>query len=275
MKFMVRVALGTAWLAAGLWAQGDADRLLINFRDPSRPGTVKVSILQGSISVKTHAGKEVFVEMAANPSQEREREVPESARGLRRLNSSGSSLTVEEENNVVTVSTGWRNRAGNLVVTVPVKTSLKLNTTNGKTIQVEGVDGEMELNATNGNIQLTDVSGSAVAHSMNGKITAKFKRVDEGKPMSFSSYNGTVDVTLPAGTKANLKMQTQNGEVYTDFDVQMQPNQVKREELAGDGDRPGRKRIRHESMSVGAINGGGPDFTFKNYNGSIYIRKAN
>jgi hypothetical protein len=180
---------------------------------------------------------------------------------------------MEEENNVITISTGWSGRRESFLVMVPVKTALKLQTTNGRQITVEGVEGEMELSAGNGDISLTDISGSIVAHSMNGRITAKLKRVDEGKPMSFSAYNGRIDVTLPAATKANLKMQTKNGEVYSDFDVQMQPEAVVRDESGAKSD--GRRRVRYESISVGKINGGGPDFTFKNYNGSIYIRKGN
>ena len=35
--------------------------------------------------------------------------------------------------------------------------------------------------------------------------------------MSFSSLNGTVDVTLPSDVKAKLMMKTNNGEIWSDF----------------------------------------------------------
>ncbi len=272
MKRTLLMLGGIVCLAAMALAQ--SDKLSISFRDPSRPGMVKVGILHGSLTVKAHAGKDVVVETEAKqPEREREASVPESARGLRRLNTTGSSVTLEEENNIVTVSVGHRNRGDNVVVLVPAKTSLKLNVTNGRMLTVEGVDGEMELTATNGSITLTDVSGSVVAHSMNGKILAKFKRLDEGKPMSFSAFNSTIDVTLPPTVKANLKMQTQNGEVFTDFDVQIQPNSVTTKDDR-EGRSEGRRRVRYESVSMGTINGGGPEFQFKNFNGNIYIRKG-
>lgn len=273
MKRTLLMVGGFVCLAQGLFAQ--ADKLSIPFRDPNRPGIVRVGILHGSLTVRAHAGKDVTVETEARPAEkekEKELSVPDSARGLRRLNTTGSSITLEEENNVVTVSVGHRNRGDNLIVSVPAKTSLKLSVTNGKMLTVEGVDGEMELNATNGGITLTDVSGSIVAHSMNGKILAKLKRVDDGKPMSFSAYNSHIDVTLPAATKANLKMQTQNGEVFTDFDVNLQPNTVTKDEK--EGNREGKRRVRYESISTGTINGGGPEYSFKNFNGNIYIRKG-
>ena len=264
----------TIW-GATLFAQNTNEKLSIAFRDPARPGMVKMSILHGSISVKAHQGKDVIVETSAKTEKEPEADVPAPARGLKRLNASGSSITLEEENNIVTISMGWRARGENVTILVPTKTSLKLSATNGRMISVEGVEGEMELNATNGGITLTDVSGSVVAHSLNGKVLAKFKTVDPTKPMSFSSMNGTIDITLPASTKANLKMQTNNGDVFTDFDVQMQPNAAKVEKTEARPGERNRSRVQRESLSVGSINGGGPDYNFKNFNGNIYIRKAN
>jgi hypothetical protein len=270
------ILLLTTVVAAQVYGQGTAgEKLSIAFRDPSRPGTLKMNIQNGTITVKAHTGKDVVVEPAQKTENEPERGVPEQAKGLRRLGGTSSSITLEEENNVVTVSLGWKARGESYTVLVPTKTSLKLSAINGRGIVVEGVEGEMELSATNGSIQLIDVSGSAVAHSLNGKLTAKFKAVDAGKPMSFSSMNGTIDVTLPASLKANLKLQSSNGEVFTDFDVQMKPNTAKVEKTEPQAGERGRARVRMESASYGAINGGGPEYSFKNFNGNIYIRKGN
>lgn len=258
-----------------LVAQNSGEKLSIPFRDPSRPGTVKMNMMNGTITVKGHAGKDVQVESTTGSTKDAERDVPESARGLRRLNSTSSSITLEEENNIITISLGWRARADHYTILVPQKTSLKLSNTNGKSISVEGVEGDIELNVTNGSIQLTDVSGSVVAHALNGKINAKFRSVDPTKPMSFSSMNGTIDVTLPASTKANFKMQNNNGDVFTDFEVQLQPNTAKVERTDANPGEGRRNRVRMESVTIGTINGGGPEYSFKNFNGNIYIRKAN
>jgi hypothetical protein len=278
LTMMMAGAVLLAQPAAERTGDKQGEKLSIAFRDPSRPGMVKMNLLYGSIVVKAYAGKEVLVEMESRSGSERERELPESAKGLKRLSTGGSSVTLEEENNVVTVSMGWKSRSENVVISVPAKTSLKLGTTSGRLLQVDGVEGEMELNSINGNIVLNDVSGSVVAHALNGKLTAKFKRVDEGKPMSFSSMNGTIDVTLPASVKANLKIQTNNGDVYSDFDVQLKPSAVKVEKVEeGNKERGGRprNRVRMETATVGTIQGGGPEFSFKNFNGNIYIRKGN
>ena len=43
--------------------------------------------------------------------------------------------------------------------------------------------------------------------------------------MAFTSLNGIVDVTLPASVKANVKLRSDQGDVFTDFDIQLTPGQ--------------------------------------------------
>ena len=54
---------------------------------------------------------------------------------------------------------------------------------------------------------------------MTGDRTAAEDRHVDG----VQSFNGNVDVTLPASVKANVKMRSNMGEIFTDFDVQMRP----------------------------------------------------
>ena len=52
------------------------------------------------------------------------------------------------------------------------------------------------------------------------QVVATVRQVTAQKPMAFTSLNGEVDVTLPASLKASLKLRSDQGDVYTDFDVQ-------------------------------------------------------
>ena len=87
--------------------------------------------------------------------------------------------------------------------------------------------------------------------------------------MSFSTMNGDIDVTLPANVKAKVKMKSDWGEVYSDFDIQVDTAPQKIEEKD-----EGKYRISFEKYIMGTINGGGPEYTFKTYHGDIIIRKA-
>jgi DUF4097 and DUF4098 domain-containing protein YvlB len=63
----------------------------------------------------------------------------------------------------------------------------------------------------------TDISGSAVASTTNGNVRCTFAEVAPGKAMSFSSFNGDVDVTFPASLAADLRIDAGRGEILTDF----------------------------------------------------------
>jgi len=192
---------------------------------------------------------------------------------MKRLDLPGNAgLDVTEEDNVVTIKTSSMNRPADLVITVPRRSSLRLKCMNDGDIQVEHVDGEIDANNLNGRITLKNVSGSVVAHSLNGAVFATIGRIDSGKPMSFSTLNGDIDVTLPDNFKANVRMKTDNGEIYSDFEVKL---------IAGasvEGNNSGRQpdgsyHLRFDHALRGTINGGGPEFQFTSFNGQIYIRR--
>ena len=126
----------------------------------------------------------------------------------------------------------------------------------------------------NGPITLTDVAGSVVAHSMNGRVVATMLQVTNQKPMAFTSMNGSVDVTLPSSAKANLRLRSDRGDIYTDFDVQLQPQVAKTPTVQDSRTRGGRFRLEVDNSISGTINGGGAEIKFQNFNGNIYIRKA-
>jgi DUF4097 and DUF4098 domain-containing protein YvlB len=268
------VAFATVGLASSpCFAQAGstegADRIPVKLDDPSRPALVKASLVDGGITVKAYDGNEVIVQAR---TRNREPEKSESG-GLKRLNISSTGLTVEEENNEVRIDTESYARPVDLTISVPVRTSLKLSTVNDGDIVVTGVDGEIDVNDVNGAVTLNNVSGNCVAHALNGRVLATFVKVNPQKPMAFSSLNGDIDVTFPADLKANLNIHSDRGDVYSDFDVQLQasaPRQVTEDTRA----QGGKYRVKIDRTVRGTINGGGPEIQFTDFQGSIYIRKA-
>src|SRR5262249_27348503 len=169
MRGAACLGLGAAmlWpaLATAQNQNSNADRVAVTLSDPSRPSTVKASLIAGGITVKTHEGKDVIVEARA---RSREREDYEG--GPKRINISSTGLSVEEENNQVRVGTDSHMRPIDLTITVPVHTSLYLRAVNDGDIHVTGVDGELDIDDVNGSVTLTNIAGSAVAHALNGKL---------------------------------------------------------------------------------------------------------
>jgi DUF4097 and DUF4098 domain-containing protein YvlB len=254
-------------------AQGQAggDHVSVNLSDPGRPALVKASLVNGGITVKAYDGKEVVVE--AHPhNRDRDSESERPGSNMKRIVVSSTGLSVEEENNEVRISTDSYMRAVDLTISVPVHTSLKLSAVNSGDIVVTGVDGELDVNDVNGSVTLNNVSGSAVAHALNGRVLVTFTRINQ-KPMAFSSLNGDIDVTFPTDLKANLSLKSDRGEIFSDFDVQVQASAPQQTVEDGRG-HGGKYRVRIDKTVHGTINGGGPELQFTNFNGGIYIRKA-
>jgi hypothetical protein len=264
------------------------DKITAPLSSPGQPATVTARLVSGSIVVTPGNAGEVVVESVARDAQsvstrgrQRERDTPPP--GMHRLDVGNGGLNIEEDHNKVAISGIRPDRNGNLIIHVPVNTSVELRTVNGGSIDVSGINGDIDVENTNGAIQLTNVSGSIVAHTLNGLISATLDRVAQGKPMSFTSLNGKIDVTLPADTKARLRLKTDNGAIYTDFDVKMEagpapvieplPPAPPAAPVPPNPPDRGRYRIRVDRGVYGSINGGGPEYVFQTLNGSIYIHK--
>lgn len=246
------------------------EQITIPLSNPGKAGSLTVNLINGTVSVRGYNGKEVVVGYTSSDRSTR-RDVDVNAEGLRRIPSNNPSLEIREDNNTVKVETGLTGNPLHLDIQVPRNFSLKLSTVNGGGITVEDVEGEFELSNVNGPITLKDVSGSVVANTVNGAVVANLRKVTPDAPMAFSSLNGKIDVTFPASTKMLAKMKTDQGEIFTDFDMafeQPSSDALKPTKFSGGG-----SKVHLDNWTYGKVNGGGPEVLFKNFNGNIYIRK--
>jgi hypothetical protein len=270
MKLTTLIAaalFGTALLAAApATAQ---DQTTVPFTDPSRAGTVRITTLNGTVTVKAAARQDVEIQTRSSSDADDKGRGKRNERttGLRRL-APVSGFSVVEENNQMTISS-TSNEEAELVVYVPTRTNLKLNGVNGGTIAVEGVDGDIEVTNINDDIKLTNVAGSVVANTTNGDLKVTLTRATPQKPMAFTSLNGDVDVTLPASVKATLKLRSDMGDVYTDFDVKLTTATSSQSSRQN-----GQFRIEVNKSITGALNGGGPEIELRTFNGDVYLRKG-
>src|SRR5215216_1954838 len=268
-SFLFAAVLAGSLSVAGSPADAQqTDSVTVPFTDPGRPGNVRISTLNGRVTVRAATRTDVLIE-TRGVERDRVRRGNERASGLRKLTSTAGFEAVEENNQMV-ISTN-ANDDVELIVHVPTRTNLKVSGTNGGPITIEGVDGEIEVNNTNNSILLTNVSGSVVAHSTNGDVKASMARVTAQKSMAFASFNGNVDVTLPSSLKATFKLRSDMGDVYTDLDLQ-----VKTETTTSPNPRRenGRLRIEVNRSMTGALNGGGPEIELRTFNGNVYLRKG-
>ena len=263
------LATASSRSAPATMQQPSADQVTVPLTDPSRPGLIDVSLVQGSITVRGSNRKNVVV--IARPETDRPgRRYDPDATGMRRIPQT-AGFRISEEDNRVKIASDNPNRSVSFEIEAPARTNLKLSTVNGGEILVENIEGDLTLSNTNGGITMNNVAGIVNAGTTNGNVRASMTRVTADKEMAFTSLNGTVDVTLPPGTKANLRLRSDNGDVYSDFDVQLAASAPVIQESRSSN---GRYRISRNRSIVGAINGGGPEFELRTFNSNVYVRKG-
>jgi hypothetical protein len=248
------------------------DQVTVPLSDPSRPGLIDVSLVQGSVTVRGANRKDILVTARPEADSDRRRRRDDAdTTGLRRIPQT-AGFRITEENNRVKVSADSPNRSITFEIEAPARTNLKLSTVNGGDILVENVEGDIDLSNTNGGITMNNVAGAVTAGTTNGSVRATMTRVTAQKEMAFTSLNGTVDVTLPPSTKANLRLRSDNGDIYSDFEMQLAPSAAPT--IQDSRSSNGRYRVSRNRSVVGAINGGGPEFELRTFNSNVYVRKG-
>ena len=196
-------------------AESEGTTARVAFSDPAKPGTLRFSLPWAECRITGTEGKEVIV--TSSLDQKGRAEVDHE--GFRRLDEAVTFELVEKGNVATIVIAGdnaWAAHGAEFEIKVPRNTNLEIHTQAGGDIEVQGVEGDLDINSMNGEITLRDISSSAVVNTMNGEIRATFKHAPT-KPVSLSSMNGEIDLRLPSATKANLRMRTHNGSIRTNF----------------------------------------------------------
>lgn len=252
------------------WAQTEGE-FTIPLTDQGKRGMLIAQLNTGSITVKGSQRKDVLIKYMqpdAEAHRHKEKE-DESKEGLKRISSGTMDLDASENSNVVKIgSDSWSNTM-NLIIEVPSGFDMKVKAYNDGDIVISDIQGEVEITNYNGEITARNISGSVVASTYNGDIKITFDKLTEGTPMSYSTYNGDIDITFPSTLKGSLKLKTERGEIFSGFDVNLsKTGPIQKKET-----KSGTYRVTIDEWVKGDVNGGGPEFTMKNYNGDILIRK--
>ncbi|HEX2253324.1 MAG TPA: hypothetical protein VHQ65_08660 [Thermoanaerobaculia bacterium] len=252
----LRPVLATALL--GLWPTVSAaavERASTRPADPERPVQLSAELDYASIVVEAYDGTEVLAEAEqTRPVADDPR--PDGLRRVRRLN-----LSLHASGNRVVLLVPDADTGVEVRLRVPRRTDLDLTTSNGGNLVVRGVEGELALVTSNAAITLEGVAGTVLASTSNGAIRGTVARVAPGRPMSFVTSNGDVDLTLPADLAADLYVETDD-QFLSGFD------------LAPLADPPRRSAPPNSRFVYAAVGGGGPQIRIRTDNGRVVLRSA-
>jgi hypothetical protein len=209
----------TLLLAAALallpLAKADETTSQIAFSDPAKPGTLKIHVWHGEITIHGADVKEISVQSdsaAAAPTPRKD--------GMRVLSSS-AGFVLSEKNNVALLeygADGWTGGSTDFEITVPRDTSIVVANSARGDFECDGVSGDLDVRTMSGDVKLSDVTGGALVEAMRGDIIVGVKALTPSKPLSFTSMRGEIIMHLPTDAKANVRFRTHRGVILTNFD---------------------------------------------------------
>lgn len=121
-------------------------------------------------------------------------------------------------------------------------------------IQVDGVQGEVELETVNGNIEATGLGSRGEFETVNGSIRITYTTLPASGPVSLETINGSCRLILPDDAAFDLETETINGRINCDFPITLK--------------KSGKRELK------GSVNGGGARVTLESVNGSLTIERA-
>ncbi len=253
----------------------------------SESSTIEIAISLDNITIVGGTGNEIIIESIGEnksknvlppvpdvPKIDENKEMPDRAKGLKQINPSGKDnsgvgVYIEKQNNFARLSQSPNLLSDHYKITIPNKVKLNINDMHPYAgmskfnYLISNLENEITVTSINSNFKIENIKGPLVLNATNGSAEVKYSEVKTSKPISIVTVNGYVDLTLPASLKADMQLQSMNGEAYTDFDI-------KEESSAPDMNLPGMNMFIME----GKINGGGSlKINIHSINGDIYLRK--
>jgi DUF4097 and DUF4098 domain-containing protein YvlB len=121
-------------------------------------------------------------------------------------------------------------------------------------LSLRGIAGPVKASSVNGSIKAERMEGQVELSTVNGFLEAGFQRISKCNPISLSSVNGPIKISLPLGAGANVSAHNLSGGIDADFGRAWRA--------------PGGHRLE------AAVNGGGTHIRVQNVNGGISIHST-
>jgi len=245
--------------------EGYREQIVVPLSNPGQSGTLIVGLVNGSISILGYDGDDIIIDARSMGSKKVETEKSE---GMTKLSTASFELSATEKDNVVEIESDSWKRSIDFQIKVPQKFDLEVSTVNDGKLKIDNITGKISAENVNGPITMRGISGSVLASTVNGAVSIIFNSIFPDDPMVFTTMNGDIDVTFPGSLEASVKLKSDMGEIFTDFDIDVTDTKPK----VSKTEDSGTYKVTIEDWIYGKINGGGPEFTFKNFNGDIYLR---
>jgi DUF4097 and DUF4098 domain-containing protein YvlB len=110
-------------------------------------------------------------------------------------------------------------------ILVPLRSDLTLKAHNGG-LSITDVSGRIQFTTTNGGVSLGNVGGSVTGNTTNGGVHIELTGARwEGETLDVRTTNGGVNLIVPQNYSAHLETGTTNGNVQSDFPLNVPLNE--------------------------------------------------
>ncbi|MEM6396122.1 MAG: DUF4097 family beta strand repeat-containing protein [Bacteroidota bacterium] len=169
----------------------------------------------------------------------------------------GWGLSVTEDGNTITVEqVGKKNNEYTIELPHSAVLQYTQSTTDGSHFRIESFSGEVDVTMMYHKVYLFDVAGPVAVNCVYGDIIAEYTARPPSGDLRLHATYADVDLTLPAATAANLSLSTSYGDMYTDFDLNVD-----------------RGTMNEGGKLNATINGGGKLVSLQSTYDDIFIRK--
>lgn len=217
-------------------------------------GRVELDNLNGAVHISTWDQNEVKVD-AVKYADSKER--LEEARIEVDSGKDSISIRTKYPGHDHTFNWGSHNNPAEVEYTLTVPQNARLDEIkliNGS-LDVSGTKGEVHASCINGRLEAHNLSGRADLSTINGHLVARFDELP-GSSVELKSVNGSLELTIPSDSKAEIEASTVSGGIDNDFGLHVSNHRFVGHDLRGE------------------LGSGGARIKLENVNGRIEIRRA-
>jgi DUF4097 and DUF4098 domain-containing protein YvlB len=217
-------------------------------------GRVELDNINGAVHISTWDQNEVKVD-AVKYADSKER--LDDARIEVDSGKEHFSIRTTYKEHDLTFNWGSHNNPAGVEYTLTVPRTARLDEIkliNGE-LDLNGVSGEVHASCVNGKLEAQNLSGRAELSTINGHLDAKFDQLP-GSTVDLKSVNGSLELTIPSDSKAEIEANTVSGGIENDFGLHVNRHSFVGHDLRGE------------------LGSGGAHIKLENVNGRIAIRHA-
>jgi len=164
-----------------------------------------------------------------------------------RIHTAGGDVNLTDTTGSVTLST-----SGGDIIVKNVNGNVGARTSGGE-ILADTIRGGVDAETSGGDVRLLHVDGKIRGQTSGGNVQCSLVGINRG--ISATTSGGSIQLTVPRATRANLEATTSGGSIHSDLSVST--------------------TSQEDGQLKGSINGGGEPIDAHTSGGSISLRAAN